>query len=279
MLDAHVHLWDLDRVHLSWFRPDLALPRVVTAEDLARASRGAVEAAVAVQAGDTLGEAEWLAGHAATHPIIPAIVLQYEAGRPWAGIVQPVVDASTRSDAPHPRVAGIRVPTPQGAADLSDVRGLDRLADGLATSGLVLELLIRPDQLPAAAALAARHPELTVVICHLGLGRGTPDATWRRGLDAIAAHDRVLAKLSGLHADGDDAARVAGIAATAFDALGPDRLMFGSDWPMSARVAPYPEIVERTADALPELDATAADAFWHGTAARAYALPAPADVR
>ncbi len=81
------------------------------------------------------------------------------------------------------------------------------------------------------------------------------------------------AKLSGLHTAGpEDAGRVATIARTAVDLLGPERLLFGSDWPMSARVAPYAEIVARTARALPALDDGATAAVWSGTAERLYGL-------
>ncbi|MFC9561053.1 amidohydrolase family protein [Agromyces sp. NPDC056965] len=278
IVDAHVHLWDVERVHLSWFRADLGLPAQVTAADLERGAAALevddveLQAAVAVQAGDTAGEAEWLVRHAAASGAVPAVVFQYEPGESWAGAVQPVIDAVPVATAP--RVAGIRVATPQGAADFSDVPGLDRLAEGLATSGRVLELLIRPEQLGSVPSLATRHPGLTIVVCHLGLGGGEPDAPWQAALRSLAPHDAVLAKFSGVHL-GDaprDRERLRVIASTAFDALGAERLMFGSDWPMSARVAPYREVIARTASALPRLGHEAAAAFWSGTASRAYAL-------
>ncbi len=168
-------------------------------------------------------------------------------------------------------VAGMRLAVPGRAADLSDVAGLDALCEGLAASGRVLETLVRPDQLPAVAVLAGRHPGLDVVVCHLGLGTGDPDASWRDALAAVAARPRAHAKVSGLlTAAPDDAARVAAAVRAAVDLLGPERLLFGSDWPMSARVAPYAQVVERTAAALPVLDDAAATAVWSATAARLY---------
>ncbi|MGF0115207.1 amidohydrolase family protein [Promicromonospora sp. Marseille-Q5078] len=282
LVDAHVHLWDTGATRISWFRDDLGLPPRVGPEDLAAAVATApvpVRAAVAVQAADTEQEARWLAGQAAEHGPLPGpLVLQYDA-RPdvpgaWAGTAQAVIDDSA---AVGTRVAGIRLAVPGGAADLSDVAGLDALCDGLAATGRVLETLVRPEQLPAVAALAARHPDLDVVVCHLGLGRGAPDRSWRAALAELAARARAHAKLSGLHAAApDDAARVATAVRAAVDLLGPDRLLFGSDWPMSARVAPYAETVARTARALPRLDDAAAVAVWHGTGARLYGVaPAP----
>ncbi|MFC7877833.1 amidohydrolase family protein [Isoptericola sp. NPDC057391] len=275
VVDAHVHLWDTAAVRISWFRDDLGLPARVGPEHLARAVAASpvpVRAAVAVQAADTEREARWLAHQSATHGPLPGpVVLQYDA-RPgdgaWAGTAQAVIDDGVP-------VAGIRLAVPGGAADLSDVAGLDALCEGLAASGRVLETLVRPDQLPAVAALAGRHPTLDIVVCHLGLATGDPDASWRGALAAVAARPRAHAKLSGLHTTApDDAARVAAAARVGVDLLGPERLLFGSDWPMSARVAPYAQVVERTAAALPLLDDAAATAVWSGTAARLYGVAA-----
>ena len=272
IVDAHVHLWDTAAMRVSWFRDDLGLPARVGPDDLARAvatSPLPVRAAVAVQAADTEGEARWLARQVAAHGPLPGpVVLQYDA-RPghddaWAGMAQAVIDDGVA-------VAGIRLAVPGRAADLSDVAGLDALCEGLAATGRVLETLVRPEQLPAVAVLAGRHPGLDVVVCHLGLGAGDPDASWRDALAAVAARPRAHAKLSGLHTTAPHAAaRVAVAARAAVDLLGPERLLFGSDWPMSARVAPYAQVVERTAAALPVLDGAAATAVWSGTAARLY---------
>lgn len=275
IVDAHTHFWDVDRVHLSWFRPTTDLPTVVTATQLAIALDGLqheVRAAIAVQAGDTLGEAEWLLAQAAEHPLLAGVVLQYDpcsvqAGA-WAGVVQPAIEAA---DAAH-RISGVRLATPGGAVDFSDVDGLEQLAHGLAASGRVLEVLIRPAQLPAVGLLAAKHPELSVVVCHLGLGATDPDGAWRAALASLASHPNVSAKLSGVHSRGRSAAGLASIANSAFDTFGADRLMFGSDWPMSARFASYPDVVDRTADALPELETRASEAFWNGTATRLYGV-------
>jgi len=279
VVDAHVHLWDTAAMRISWFRDDLGLPARLGPEDLAAAVATAnvpVRAAVAVQAADTEGEARWLARQAAAHGPLPGpVVLQYDA-RPddpaaWAGMAQAVIDGAVAGA----RVAGVRLAVPRGAADLSDVVGLDALCEGLAASGRVLETLVRPEQLPAVAALAGRHPDLDVVVCHLGIGTGAPDTAWHAGLAELAERPRAHAKLSGLHTTApDDADRVAEIARVAVDLLGAERLLFGSDWPMSARVAPYAEIVERTARALPLLDDAATTAVWSRTAERLYGIPA-----
>lgn len=269
LVDAHVHLWDLHRHGLAWFRPSLGLPGTASPSDL-RAASGAgaldgpdavLDVAVAVQAGDGADEVAWLTGQ--RHPLLGGAVLQYvPQDEPEAQVVGA---ASTRA------VRGFRVAVPDRAADLADVPGLDRLLAAAGDARMVVDFLVRWQQLPAVAAFAARHPRTSVVVCHLGLGQGEPVEGWRRGLVQLAATPNVAGKVSGLVGTGpDDRSRLTEVVHLAVEELGTDRLMFGSDWPISARVAPYPRIVARTAAALPALTPTERQAFWGGTAARLY---------
>ncbi|WP_168217954.1 amidohydrolase family protein [Occultella kanbiaonis] len=266
-VDAHLHLWDIGQVSLSWFREGQGLPGRAVVDDLLAeidsdpADRP--ERAVVVQAADTPEEMRWLLETAERDPLVAAVVAQYEP-RPdrWAGTAQAVLD--------HPALAGIRLAVPGRAADLSDVPGVHDLAAGLASAGHVLEMLIRTEQLPAVAALASEHPDLAIVVCHLGLGSAESDDIWRQGLRAVASHERVAAKVSGLHRPGADHGRVRRIVRDAVEILGIERLMFGSDWPISTRTCDYRETLARTRDALPELTAQQADSFWRGLATRLY---------
>lgn len=265
IVDAHLHLWDVEKVPLSWFSPDHGLP--------GRADLGALrsevpgeqlpEAAVVVQAADSAAELAWLLDTAEQEPFVRAVVAQHEP-RPaaWAGIAQPHLE--------HPALAGIRLAVRDRAPDLGDVDGVDALADGLAGAGLVLEMLIGTEHLPAVATIASRHPELAIVICHLGLGGEQPHDAWRDGLRELAVHPRVFAKASGLHRPGADAERVRVVVRDAVELLGADRLMFGSDWPVSTRTCGYRETVARTRAALPPLTDAESAWFWGGLARRLY---------
>ena len=262
-LDAHVHLWDADEVALPWFRPELELPRRVLVTDLEHADRTGI-GAVAVQAANTLREFTWLEQETAHATRAMRLVGQYEPSADgWAGVLQPRWQ----------RLAGVRLAATSACGDLSDVPGLDALAEGVAEHGLVLELLLRPDQLPAATRLAARHPALRTVLCHLGLGLAEPEASWRRALADYASHSHSHAKVSGVIRDvGDGCAadeRLHEIVAFARRCFGDERLLFGSDWPMSARIAPHDAIVAVTAAAWGG-DAVDASGFWGGTARTLY---------
>lgn len=258
IVDAHVHLWDVGAFPIPWFRDELHLPRVATSAMLRDAAEGCLDSAIAVQVADSAVEARWLTKTAAADAMIARTVLQFEpdVGRPLGATA---VDGVAFS--------GVRAAVPGFAADMSDVVGLDELAATLGATGRVLELLIRPEQLPAAAALARRHPATTVVLCHLGLGYGDPSQTWSTGLTVFAAEPNAHAKFSGLLSPARTDDELARIAHTAFAHFGADRLMFGSDWPMSARTHAYPEVVSAVRRAVPPTDSRS---FWSGTAERLY---------
>jgi L-fuconolactonase len=312
IVDAHIHLWDLSRFSLSWFRDDLALPRAASPESfratsslanpslverarnerdetpragldthpIAPATPSLVErarnerdetpradldthpvaTALAVQAGDTLPEMHWLLEVAATDPLVRAVVLQYVPGSDgWAGLATSVLNDPVR---------GIRIAIPGGAADLSDVPALDALCDGAAASDRVIEWLVRPAQLDAVARVAVRHPQTTFVLCHLGLGAADPTPEWEESLARVAASPHMRAKFSGLATGVDDDSRLAALAATASDLFGTDRLMFGSDWPMSARIMSHPQLVER----IERARGGRSDEFWGAVARETYGI-------
>ena len=276
ILDAHVHLWDTRRFELPWLASVPELSTRYEADDL-RAAAGAVpvRGVIAVQAGESADEAAWLlwddTGAAAAGAIPTRVVLQYApAPEGWLGAVHRVATGRV------PLPSGIRIPLHRRSVDWTDLDGLSALLGGLEEHGMVLELLLRPDQIAVVADLAAAHPRLGIVLCHLGLSTAEPTPEWHAALATLTDRPNVSAKISGLFSprgtpqDGDARPRAA--AAHAVATLGPDRLMFGSDWPMSTRVGSYAEVVERTALLLADLTSEESAAVWSGTAERVYGI-------
>lgn len=271
IVDAHVHLWDTTRFALPWLAHVPELAARYTARDLVEATGDLpVRGAVAVQAGDSAAEAAWLFDATDVDapgqvPLRP--VLQYApTGDGWLGAVQSAVNQVGLP-------AGVRLPVHRHGSDWTDLEGLDALVRRLEDEGLVLELLVRPDQVAVIHGFAGAHPRLHIVLCHLGLGPVAPTAEWRSAISRLRSASNVFAKVSGLFSPGETTGRdVAARDAvrTAFEALGPARLMFGSDWPMSTRAGTYSEILERTSRLLPELSSAESDAIWGRTATHLY---------
>ncbi|GAB3220748.1 amidohydrolase family protein [Glycomyces halotolerans] len=138
------------------------------------------------------------------------------------------------------------------------------------------DLVVRVDQLPAAAKAAQAVPELTFVLDHLGkpqIRHGSDGLwAWREAVAPFAGQPNVTAKLSGLVTEADwktwTPEDLRPFVQSALELFGPDRLMFGSDWPVCELAAGY----TRVKDALTEILGREDPDVFAGTAARTYKL-------
>jgi len=279
IIDAHHHLWDLAKGYRWLDDPALApIRRDFGVAELRDALReGGVDRTVLVEAGreDEAEVSEFLALAAATEEIAGVVG--------WVDLERPGLSEALAAHraGPHGRwLVGVRAQV-QGRTDpeyLTRPEVLDGLR-AVAAAGLAYDLVIRVDQLPSAAAAAHRVPGLTFVLDHLGkpaVRDGAAGlAAWRALVAPLAAAPNAVAKLSGLVTEADWAqwtvADLRPYVADALDLFGPDRLMFGSDWPVSLLAAPYRRVREALEEAL---DVSGADraAIFGGTATRAYRL-------
>ena len=159
--------------------------------------------------------------------------------------------------------------------DFLDLAPVRRSLAAVAERGLVLDVPDAwPRHLEAVGRVAAAVPGLTVVVDHLAKPpRGSDDlARWASCLRQVAEHPGVVAKLSGLHVPGQpftsDALRP--VLDVALEAFGVDRLMFGSDWPMTTSVGGYPAALAVVEGLVAELSADEQRAVWSDTATRVY---------
>lgn len=240
VLDSHLHLWDPEILHYTWLEGPLAWLFGRTEIEHARLERATTEHSIFVQAetieDDFLDEVRWVAG------LAPAIGV--------VGIVAGArLDRGTDTTAhleglaAEPLVVGVRHNL-QGEPDgLAVSAGFVTGAREVAARGWAFDACIRSSQLPEISRLAGAVPELRMVLDHLGKPEvGTADAPaaptmeWVRDLDDLARHPNVCCKLSGLPAEagGDwSPAQLEPFLDAAADAFGVERLLWGSDWPVS----------------------------------------------
>ncbi|MFI2362481.1 amidohydrolase family protein [Promicromonospora sp. NPDC019610] len=284
-IDAHHHLWVRSRTPQPWIDPGTmgAIDADFTPDDLDRALAGqGVTGTVVVQSVPVEAETADLLDLAARTPVVRGVVGWVDLADP--GVADAVARLRSGSGGAH--LVGVRsmvqAERDPGYLDGADLRrGLRAVAD----AGLVVDLVTRHEQLPAVARLVREVPDVPFVLDHLGkppLAGDDPTTTgdladWATAIDAIAAAPNVTAKLSGLVTEASwahwsvDGLRPAVDHALA--ALGPERLMFGSDWPVSLLAARYDRWVDTLTDLLAGLTPAEQDAIWHGTARRAYGLP------
>ncbi|SHN25033.1 amidohydrolase family protein [Cryptosporangium aurantiacum] len=273
IVDAHQHLWNPATTDYPWLTPDLTvLDRVFTQSDVAGELRAAgVDLTVLVQAADNVADTENMLREAALDPSIAGVVA-------WAPLTRPDDAAALLDRWAATPIVGIRHmihrdPDPKWLlrADVAD--GLRLLAERGLTFDVCAET---PELLAQVPALAAAHPTLTLIVDHLGKPpiRERGWQPWASLLRDAAAAPNVVAKVSGLNTaaeEGWSAASFQPYVDHALEVFGPDRLMYGGDWPFALLAADsYTQIATALFDAIP---ATARDAVLGATAARIYRLP------
>lgn len=292
VVDAHHHLWVRSRTPQGWIDPVTmaAIDADFTPVDLPAAGHG-VSATVVVQSASLWSESRELLAVAASEEGRAARISGVVA---WADILDAAVGDRVAALCSGPgggALVGLRTqvqaePDP-GYLDREDVRrGIAAACSAGATkSDLVFDLVVRADQLPACARLAAALPEVSFVLDHLGkprldTGGGTDEdaglTAWARDLAVLATLPNVTAKLSGLVTEARWDAWQPGDLRPAVDhaleAFGPDRLMFGSDWPVCLLASDYGRWKTTLGDLLAGLSPDEAAAVWAGTARRVYQL-------
>lgn len=277
MIDAHLHLWDLQRSAYSWITPEHGpLHTTITADRAEGELRAAgVDQAVLVQAEDSVTDTEYLLEVAAERDWVAGVVGWVQLDDPGAAAAQ--LDRFCAD----PAFRGVRhLVHDDPRDDFLALPAVRRSLGLLAERGLPFDV---PDAWPrhlgATAELAAALPELTVVLDHLGKpphGR-TDFPAWREGFAAVAARPNTVAKVSGLQVRGEPFT-VAGIRPAweaALELFGPDRLLWGSDWPMTLLTAGYGGTWEVMAQLVGELTPEEQHEILAGTAQRVYRLDAP----
>jgi L-fuconolactonase len=286
IVDTHHHLWDLSVRDQPWLSTQAALAplrRTFTLADLEPAARAAgVSSTVLVQTVTDPAETPEMLALAATAGLVAGVV-------GWVDLTAPdVADAlgALRAGVGGSYLAGLRHPVliEPDLAWLVRPEVLRGLA-AVAAAGLVYDVVSRPAQLPAAIAAAAAVPELTFVLDHLGNPEvaATVDEPWSRALRELAALPNTACKLSGILGEpppeppdrGRPAASVAHIRPyyeVALNSFGPDRMMFGSDWPVSTIGAPYAQVVAAARLLTADLSPADGAAIFSGTAQRVYGL-------
>jgi L-fuconolactonase len=277
IVDAHHHVWDLS-VRAQPFlnsHPALApLRRTFAISDLTPlAAEAGVTATVVVQTVTDTAETPELLALAAAGPLVAGVV-------GWTDLTaQGVADAvdEIRAGPGGEHLAGIRhplltEPDPDWLSRADVRRGLTVLGE----TGLTFDLVLPPSLLPAAAAAAAAAPGLTFVLDHLGNVEvaPTPDEAWAAAFTSFAGLPNTVCKLSGIlsEATEQDISALRPYFDLAVHCFGPDRLMFGSDWPVSTLGASYGEIVSAALALTSELSEPERQAILAGTARRVYRL-------
>jgi L-fuconolactonase len=277
-IDAHHHLWDLARRDYPWLADPGCAPirRTVDLDELSPLlARHGIGQTVLVQAVDVAEETVDLLAIAAGPGAVSGVV-------GWVDLTRDdVADriAQVRAGLGGGYLLGVRhgvqgEPDPDWLCRADVRRGLAAVGD----AGLVYDLLTLPGQLPAAVRTVIDRPDLRFVVDHLSkppIAAGDREP-WETRIRALAAADNVVCKLSGMVTEADrrgwtvDDLRP--YADVVLEAFGPDRLMFGSDWPVCTLAASYDRVVAAAEALTGQLSEAERAAVFGGTARRVYGI-------
>lgn len=285
-VDTHVHFWDhrVEGLHWRYLDPGFDHPRLKGMHrlDAPKFTAAELRAQAGVHAPDRIVhiqscvervpglETAWLQSMADEQGAPDAIVAQ---AHPADADIASVVEAN----AGHRLLRGFRDMLSPGTIDTDAFAGgFDRIAD----AGLSLEVLVPYPKFEAVCALADRRPDATLILGHSGQPeRRDRDyfKEWSHGISRVASRPNVVVKISALASGADPGwsiDSIRGWAEHCIECFGPDRAMFGTNWPIDRLYGSYTALVEAYLEIASTLTATDRRALFSATATRVYSLDA-----
>jgi len=244
-IDSHQHFWQYDATRHSWIDDSMAIIRkdFLPANLLPVLQQSNVAGCVAVQADETEAETDFLLSLANEIACIKGVV-------GWVELTAKNVPERLAYYKQFSSIKGFRY----------ILQGLDpsfmlqqNFIDGIAALqefSFTYDLLIFPKHLPAALQLVKKFPQQKFVIDHIAkpyIKAGLID-DWERDIKAIAQHDNVWCKISGMATEADhqlwQPIHLMPYIDTVVQAFGTKRIMYGSDWPVCLIAGSYQKIIQ-----------------------------------
>lgn len=252
-IDAHQHYWSMERGDYGWITPEINklyrdfFPLHLEPSLLKHQLNGTI----VVQAAQTLAETEYLLKLSEDADSILGVV-------GWLDLADPAYLDHYKKFAEHPKFVGFRVmvqemPDADAVLEPDFLKALAHFAE----RDVPIDILLVSHQLDSVVELLDRVPGMRAVINHIAKPRIREGVIepWLSQMERIAAHPRIYCKLSGMvteadHSNWQTSDFTAYIRYT-LDLFGPDRVMFGSDWPVCLLAATYDEVVDVLQQAIP----------------------------
>ncbi len=273
-IDSHQHFWKYNPTRDAWITDAMPILRrdFLPEELAAECKANGIAASVAVQASQSEEETLFLLGLAEDNPQIAGVI-------GWVDLASPHIDERLQFFSRYEKLCGFRHIAQAEPDDRFLVcpefsRGISRLHQ----FGFTYDILIYPKQLPAAIELVSKFPEQRFVIDHLAKPeiKSKDNTFWAKHIRHIAESPNVFCKLSGLVTEADwqnwKPADFKPNLDVVLEAFGPDRLMFGSDWPVCLLAASYAQVKQITEDFLRDCTSAEKENIFGGNAIRFYGL-------
>ncbi len=274
IIDTHHHYWNYNSVEFDWIDDEMAvIRRSFLPEDLKETLAGTdVSGVVTVQARQHLEETDWLLSLAAENDFMKGIV-------GWVPLASAKIGEVLDTYSANPWLKGVRhvvqgEPDPQFILGKEFNAGVGKLKD----YNLVYDILIFEHQLPNSIKFVDRHPEQKFVVDHIAKPKIKANELefWAKNIKELARRDNVFCKISGMVTEADfkrwTPERLAPYFEVVVEAFGPERLMFGSDWPVCLVATDYQNWLKTVGEAVKGFSKNEKELFYFKNAERLYQL-------
>ena len=274
-IDSHHHFWQYSAEQYSWISESMSvLRRDFLPKDLSAETQSTnVDGVISIQARQTIVETNWLLELAANQSWILGVV-------GWLPLASPDIFKTMESFREKSKLVGLRHVV-QDEKDDGFLEGPD-FNQGLKAMkdfGWTYDILIYARQLPFAIKFVDRHLDQVFVLDHIAkptIRSDVFDDQWACDIRELAKRSNVFCKFSGVATEVRDptwsVTHIERYWDTVLDAFGPERLMFGSDWPVCLLKTGYERWASAVAELASKMSTSEQESFWFRNALRAYRL-------
>lgn len=272
-IDSHQHFWKYNDTDYVWMADKYAYCRrdFLPADLAPLLEAGQLEGSIAVQARQFVKETDFLLELAEANSFIKGVV-------GWIPLCDANVERHLEKYAGHEKIVGFRHVVHDEADDQFILRpDFNAGIKALSRYPLCYDVLIFERHLPQTIQFVDQHPGLRLVIDHIAkprIRRDSFDKPWAANIKRLAQRKHVTCKLSGMvtEVDGDtwDEAVLKPYFETVLEAFGPERLLFGSDWPVCLMRSTHTQWVDTVRSFIAPLSVSEQAAIMGGTAERVY---------
>jgi L-fuconolactonase len=272
-IDSHQHFWDYDPTDYPWIKSEWPIRRSFLPEDLRpELAASSIDGCVAVQARQCNTESAWLLDLSRRCDFIKGVV-------GWVDLRAGDVARQLAEFAPEPKFVGVRhVVQDEPDDDFLLAPKFQRGISELKQFNLTYDLLIFPRQLPAAIKTVTAHPSQPFVLDHIAkpsIKTGAMEP-WRGLIRDLGRRPNVYCKVSGMVTEADwqnwRPADFRPFLDVVFEAFGPDRLMFGSDWPVALLAGTYQKVYDLAREYVQPMGKDVEAKFFGANAAKFYGI-------
>lgn len=273
-IDSHQHFWHYNAADYGWISNEMEILKNDYLPDALKIELSSMgfDGSIAVQARQSLEETQWLLNLAEQNNFIKGVVA-------WVDLCSPKIEEQLKQYSKHSKLVGVR----HVIHDEEDVNFMLRkdFLKGIALLkkfSLTYDILIFPKHLANTIQFVSRFPEQVFVLDHIAkpFVKDKKISPWKEDIEKLSQFKNVYCKLSGMVTEANiknwKQEDLFPYLDVVFGAFGSDRLMIGSDWPVSKLAGTYSQVMSVVVNYIEKYSEKDKNNILGGNAVKAYHL-------